>query len=184
MIGKFAETTIKVDAILSIVLVGIERLLENEFACPCRPDNSNFYKVLLGCTTSIIICLTIFILINQYKNATKDNEDNYGLLSKGAWQDLKDSFGSGSCQTKACYAFFGLLCVLSILLSALIPALTWIILWFFQGDYYVCGMSTWDGVWEDTQRNVPRKWCKPSGTNITLIDREYISGEWFLQSQV
>lgn len=233
MFPKFVDT-VKVDVILSVVLVGIETLMEKEFTCPCNENNIFFYDVLLSCSSLIIIWLTLFIHMHQYtKRKAKDDEEigrencrNERWPCKAHWDELKNtchdhcwkilkknctwfhgkmewfhkewSQKKWFCKEKkgkehdfSCHCFceicrallIFLVDLLGIGLSLLTPVLTWVILWYFHGDYYVCGMSPEEGTWEDTQKNVPKKWCKPPGDG-TFDDLKNKSATWFLESQV
>ncbi|KAG5267856.1 hypothetical protein AALO_G00226660 [Alosa alosa] len=117
MLSKVSAPIIKADAFLIVVIVVIERLLEKEFNCPCNQNNAFFCNVLVACSSLIFVSLTVLIQIPHYKKLQK------------------------CCDCSLFNCLFG------ICLSALISVFSWYITWYFDGHYYVCKMSTWDGVW-------------------------------------
>lgn len=155
---------INADAALSIALIILERLIENEFACPCNSNNVFVYDVLFSSSVIITICLCVLIQLCQRKRLMK-------------------FFDRIKIDNRFCKGF---VVIVYLLLPLLIPVLTWTIVWYFHGDYYVCGMTTWNGTWISTNLSFPRKWCYPSGNiaHETLNEMERNSANWFLQSQV
>lgn len=167
MFSEFVAPIVNVDVVFSIILVAIQRMINMQFVCPCHSKNSRFlYDAFLSCSSLIIICLTVLIQMNQLrKNKQKEG-----------WKEVCEAFSKYSCIAKFFHVF-------GICLSLLIPVLMWVIMWYFDGDLYVCVMSSWDGIWEQRSSFVPPYWCKPSG-NEAFGERERQSAEWFLQSQV
>lgn len=155
---------INADAALSIGIVVVERLVENEFACPCNSNNVFVYDVLFSCSVITIICLFVLFQICQ-------------------WKRLKTLYNRMTYYRRLFKCFF---LTLYLFPPMLIPVLTWSVVWYFHGDYYVCGMTSWNGTWSNTNLSFPRKWCYPSGNiaHETLNEMERNSANWFLQSQV
>lgn len=55
-------------------------------------------------------------------------------------------------------------------LSYLIPPLIWLIILFFDGQYFACAMSNWNGTFVIANEDAPRKWCKPDEAVPTQMD--------------
>lgn len=144
---------VKTDALLAITIVVIEKLLlEKEFTCPCRGNNGFICDGLIAGSSLIIVFVVIVIQIPHYKKLQE------------------------CCEC----SFFN--CLLGICLSATIAVLTWLTVWFFDGHYYVCRMTYWEGKWNDTSLQVSHKWCKPP--NDPGQQKESNSQNWFLHSKV
>ena len=86
-------------------------------------------------------------------------------------------------QLKEDKADFGC-CMFAVFLSGVLVVFLWLFVLFFNGHYYVCKMSDWNGTWTDNPAKVPRKWCKPSANDTNFNDLQRMSSEWYFQSQV
>ncbi|KAG7217561.1 hypothetical protein INR49_021375, partial [Caranx melampygus] len=73
------------------------------------------------------------------------------------------------------------MCVTDILTS-LTPAFVWMLLLFFDGHYYACGMTDWSGRYATIDENVVEKWCEPANSTSSL-DMLIRTQEWFVHSQ-
>lgn len=155
MLSEFASPILKADAFFALFLVGTEKLLEKEFTCPCSLSNRFFCYGLLVSSSFVIVFFTTLIQIRHYRKLQK------------------------RCP---CHFFD---CLLGICLSAIISLSTWLTVWYFDGHYYVCKRSTWEGVWTENSLRAPHKWCKPISNNTDSIKQlESISAKWSVESQV
>lgn len=68
--------------------------------------------------------------------------------------------------------------------TSLTPAFVWMLLLFFDGHYYACGMTDWSGRYSTIDENVIEKWCEPANDSSSSVDMLVRSQEWFVQSQV
>lgn len=154
VLSVLGETSIvKTDALLAMTIIVVEKLLlETEFTCPCQGNNGFKCDGLIAGSSLIIVFVVIAIQIPHYKKLQECCE---------------------------CTIFS---CAVGICLSAAIAVLTWLTVWFFDGHYYVCRMSSWEGKWNETSLKVSHKWCKPP------IDpgqeKELVSQDWFFHSKV
>ncbi|KAL6113385.1 uncharacterized protein ACO6RY_11681 [Pungitius sinensis] len=49
--------------------------------------------------------------------------------------------------------------------SCFVPAIVWLILLFFDGQYFACAMTTWKGRFVAVDKDDQMKWCKPNVTS-------------------
>ncbi|KAG7234330.1 hypothetical protein INR49_004928, partial [Caranx melampygus] len=69
------------------------------------------------------------------------------------------------------------------ILTSLTPAFVWMLLLFFDGHYYACGMTDWSGRYATIDENVVEKWCEPANSTSSL-DMLIRTQEWFVHSQL
>ncbi|XP_029615278.1 calcium homeostasis modulator protein 6 [Salmo trutta] len=65
-------------------------------------------------------------------------------------------------------------------LSSLIPPLVWLVILFFDGQYFACAKSNWNGTFVISKEDAPRKWCEPAETVVEMDDHR----KFLVQSQV
>lgn len=70
------------------------------------------------------------------------------------------------------------------IMALLLPLLTWTVTITYEGNYYACLKSDWEGDW--TTNLDSRKWCQPTATNQTTnsTNLKRQSMNWFHQSKV
>lgn len=153
--SDFTKEILSVDIIFCVLLVWLETWLQKVFICPC--DSSRFFSVsLCVCSSIIIIFIALFIQMHKYKEE----------LQKRNWQEWKTWQDNWTTLT-------------GVALPVLISVFTWLTLWFYRGNYFVCQETIWDGTW--TTAEEPYKWCQPSNYNSTF---KTISVELFKMSVV
>ncbi|TWW54930.1 hypothetical protein D4764_0241990, partial [Takifugu flavidus] len=68
--------------------------------------------------------------------------------------------------------------------SSFVPAIVWLILLFFDGQYFTCAMTDWKGRFVLIDKAAPKKWCEPiSEGNYTRQELMLRSLEWIGMSQ-
>ena len=121
----------------------------------CPCDASLFYyNTLVICSSTIIFCLIVHIKMDQYKKLTE------------------------------CCDCGNILRLSGVLISGVLTVFLWLFVLSYDGQYYVCKMTYWNGTWTDNPAKVPRKWCKPSANDTNFNDLQRMSSEWYFQSQV
>ncbi|TWW67481.1 uncharacterized protein LOC130521725 isoform X1 [Takifugu flavidus] len=69
--------------------------------------------------------------------------------------------------------------------STFVPAIVWLILLFFDGQYFACAKTDWEGRFVLVDKAAPQKWCEPiSEGNFTRQELMLRSQEWIVMSQV
>ncbi|XP_011619832.2 uncharacterized protein [Takifugu rubripes] len=69
--------------------------------------------------------------------------------------------------------------------SSFVPAFVWLILLFFDGQYFTCAMTDWKGRFVLIDKAARQKWCEPiSEGNFTTQELMLRSQEWIYESQV
>ncbi|XP_029701935.1 uncharacterized protein [Takifugu rubripes] len=69
--------------------------------------------------------------------------------------------------------------------STFVPAIVWLILLFFDGQYFACAKTDWEGRFVLVDKAAPQKWCEPiSEGNFTTQELMLRSQEWIVMSQV
>lgn len=125
---------------LSLLLLGLEELIEKEFfICPCRSDLNKLVTLLILIGPALFMFALMYLLLRPFRRRCC-------CASKCIEKNEKNK------NEKNCFNAF---------LSCLIPPVMWIILFLLDGDYVACGMTDWNGVYKfNNQLN--RCWCKPT----------------------
>ena len=152
--GSFVKPLVTADIALGKLLIVLEKMMDTEFICPCDSNSNYFTNVLVAFASTIIFWVTLYIKRHQFKNLKERCDCNCFLRLAG------------------------------VSLSLLLIVLLWLFVLFFNGHYYVCKMSDWNGTWTDNPANVPRKWCQPSADDKHFNDLKNKSVELFFHSQV
>ena len=167
-IVEVVKPIVQADIALSLFLIVVEKLMETEFICPCNSSNNFVTNVLFSCSSFIIFFAMLYIKFYQNRQLKEDNEkktdkDKEGFCSHWRW--------------------------LGVFLSGVLVVFLWLFVLFFDGHYYVCKMSSWNGTWISNSTDVPRKWCKPAkdrtdNSRKNFNNLQIMSVELFFQSQV
>lgn len=162
MFSAFMWPVLQVDVLLSVMVVGMEKLIEGDFICHCGDNNHSTVVGLLTCSSIIISSLTVLIQLPRYKKL------------------LTCPFRCTSTRLLGLLQF-----IAGVLLSLAISLLTWLTVWYYDGHYYVCQQSHWNGTWSVNSEGLPRRWCKPNQDNQTAYEEQrMLSVKWFIESQV
>jgi len=140
---------------LSLLLLGLEKLIELEFVCPC--GQSVFLTVFIFIGPSLFTFALMYILLRPFKHGCSrccaaDNDDTHENCPK---------------------AF----------VSCLIPPVMWAIILLLNGDYVACVMTDWKGVYV-FDKELNRSWCKPTEGMRNEMELRELTRKHILQSQV
>ncbi|CAG5957849.1 unnamed protein product [Menidia menidia] len=65
--------------------------------------------------------------------------------------------------------------------DSFVPSITWLIIVFLDGRYYVCARTNWSGRYKIIEGAEPQRWCKPHNMSEEYAD---LSQGWYAESQV
>ncbi|XP_029010732.1 uncharacterized protein LOC114857948 isoform X2 [Betta splendens] len=144
---EFKKSALVSNAVLGLILIGVEKAVEVQFACPCHPKQNEWfslaYLLLPGFFASVLM------LVIQGFDKFRQREEMVNLL-----------------------------------LFGLVPATMWLILVLLDGQYYVCGKTTWKGKFAIIDKADPQRWCEPDCTNSTSYnERLSKTRQWYFHSQ-
>lgn len=125
---KFDESDLVLNVALAAIFLGLEKLLELEFNCPCSP----WWNVLYSAGFFIIppsISFTLMLLIQNYR-------------CKCTGQCFCQVSGKNCGKMASSFSF----------------ALMWLVLVLYDGQYFACGFSNWEGSYASIEN---LKWCRP-----------------------
>lgn len=117
------------NAIIGFLMVGLEKLMEMDFACPCDPKMNLLFSSAYFVIPALFSSALMFYIQSSQCNTKR-------LLSVG---------------------------------TCITPAAVWIMLLFFDGQYFACAKTSWEGLTYHTDISASTTWCKPfiSHDNIT-----------------
>ncbi|XP_016418633.1 uncharacterized protein LOC107748373 [Sinocyclocheilus rhinocerous] len=117
------------NAIIGFLMVGLEKLVEMDFACPCKPAMNLLFSAAYFAVPALFSSALMFYI------------------------------QSPQCKTK---------CLLSTV-TCIIPAVVWIMLLLFDGQYFACAKTSWEGLTVHTDISASTTWCQPliNSNNIT-----------------
>lgn len=117
------------NAIIGFLMVGLEKLMEMDFACPCDPKMNLMFSAAYFVTPALFSSALMFYIQSPQRNTNR-------LLSIG---------------------------------TCIIPAAVWIMLLFFDGQYFACAKTSWEGLTVHTDISASTTWCQPftNPDNIT-----------------
>lgn len=143
---EFQKSPLVSNVAFGFILMGLERLVELEFECPCDPQYNRTFSSAFFVVPAIMAFL--FMLIIQGCRCRKQ------------------------CSKTGFFASF-------------IPAVVWLILMLFDGQYFTCAMTHWEGRFVPLAQGVPQKWCKPiPDGNVDFQEQMLYSQKQFVISQV
>lgn len=143
---EFQKSPLVSNVAFGFILMGLERLVELEFECPCDPQYNRTFSSAFFVVPAIMAFL--FMLIIQGCRCRKQ------------------------CSKTGFFASF-------------IPAVVWLILMLFDGQYFTCAMTHWEGRFVPLAQGVPQKWCKPiHDGNVDFQEQMLYSQKQFVISQV
>ncbi|XP_048009582.1 uncharacterized protein LOC125243792 isoform X2 [Megalobrama amblycephala] len=127
--NEVKESPFYSNAIIGFLMVGLEKLMEMDFACPCNPAMNRVFSAMY------------FVIPALFSSA------------------LMFYIQSPQCKTKCPVSF----------LTCIIPAAVWIMLLLFDGQYYACAKTSWEGLTVHTDISASTTWCQPliNPNNIT-----------------
>lgn len=161
----------------SFLLVLLEKLVDIDFACPCKENNAYFVAAyfLIPAFLTFVVMISrpsaefskIKELINGNCILSIENIDCCAICTQ-CMKCIKNWLKEVFERAKAG--------------NWIIPVIVWIILLLFDGRYVACGNSDWSGRFV-TADKVALKWCETD--NSTLYEeRLKKSQDWYYHSQV
>lgn len=147
MLLTFPKSILKVDVVVSLVLVAMEKLIEKDFNCPCNSKNDFFPDVIVGISGVVISCLTMIIQMRNFNQLREEEEKERKKLKKKE-KETKEEEETTRRNTeeemgkKTRFMFIAGF-------PSLISLFIWLTLWYSDGHYYVCRQSNWTGVWTE-----------------------------------
>ncbi|XP_026220591.1 uncharacterized protein LOC113165383 [Anabas testudineus] len=141
--NEFLESPLASNVVLGFILAGFEKLVELDFACPCRPlYNACFaaaYIVLPGVVASVVmLCI---------QGCRKTSDIKHRVL------------------------------------LGIVPFLMWLILAFFDGQYYACAKTYWSGRFVMVDKSDHQKWCEPDNSTLSQENMSHTQ-QWYFHSQL
>lgn len=123
------------NAIIGFLMVGLEKLVEMDFACPCKP------------VMNLVFSIAYFLVPALFSSA------------------LMFYIHSPQCKTQSLLST----------LTCIIPAGVWVMLLFFDGQYYACAKTSWVGLTVKTDISASTTWCQPliNSNNVTEKQMEF-----------
>lgn len=119
---------------LSCLLIGLEALIDKEFSCPCREHLNYYLSIVVFIAPAFFAFLLMFLLLRPFKYTCTPSAEKF--------------------DQKYCFTPF---------VQCLVPPVLWIFLVLYDGDYYSCGYSDWNGTYISDDE-LKMKWCKPSNS--------------------
>uniref|UniRef100_A0A3B3QFL0 Uncharacterized protein n=1 Tax=Paramormyrops kingsleyae TaxID=1676925 RepID=A0A3B3QFL0_9TELE len=130
---------------IGFVLLGLEKMTELEFQCPCNPYRNAWFSSAFFVIPALM-SIILMLIINKVRCAS-----------------CLDSAGGNRCalRWKKCGK----------LMSCVTPAVVWLTLVFFDGNYYTCAATSWEGDYVNVDSGAPLKWCKPLQVNEAEMEQ-------------
>lgn len=182
MLLTFPKSILKVDVVVCLVLVAMEKLIEKDFNCPCNSKNEFFSGVTVGMSGLVVFCLTMIIQIRNFNQLLgKEKKERKKLKKKEKETEEEEETTRRNTGEEMGKRMF------IAVFSSLISLFIWLTLWYSDGHYYVCRQSNWTGVWTEisSPKVMPYKWCVPGNDSQTQYEEQrMLSIMWFTDSQV
>ncbi len=134
---------------LSLLLIGLEALIDHHFTCPCVPLYNKLLTAFMVIGPALFCFFLIFLYLRPFRHGWFHCPEGVNVDTQQNW--------------------------LKALISCLIPPGMWIFLLLLDGEYFVCAQTDWEGVYIfDKELNMP--WCKPLNghTNLTECRHNFI----------
>ncbi|KAL7844830.1 hypothetical protein SRHO_G00233690 [Serrasalmus rhombeus] len=128
---------------LNLVLVALEKLVEQDFVCPCRPGYTEAFFSLY-----LLMPLLITANVSAYLWRTKH------------WSDSETPEEHNGCNSCRCCGRF---------LTCAVPSIFWLLLFFGDGRYLACLFTPPKEDHVDSIAPPPWEWCDQ---NRTLTDEQ------------
>ncbi|XP_059366303.1 calcium homeostasis modulator protein 4-like [Carassius carassius] len=122
------------NAIIGFLMLGLEKLVEMDFACPCKP------------VMNLVFSIAYFLVPALFSSSLM--------------------FYIHSPQCKAQYKLSTLTCI--------IPAVVWIMLLFFDGQYFACAKTSWAGLTVKTDISASTTWCQPLTDSNNVTEKQMV----------
>ncbi|XP_052003622.1 calcium homeostasis modulator protein 4-like [Xyrauchen texanus] len=133
------------NCIIGFVMLGLEQLVEIDFACPCNPK----LNLVFSAAYFVVPALFSFALLFYIQ--------------------------SSQCKYSSC---------LHCAAVCLTPALLWIMLLFFDGQYFACAKTSWEGLTVHTDISASTTWCKPLNKSDNITEKQMAFFSYRNNSQI
>ncbi|XP_029010643.1 uncharacterized protein LOC114857894 [Betta splendens] len=159
--SEFLNSPLASNVVLGLILTGLEKAVEVEFACPCDPKwNALFtaaYFILPGVAVSVLM-LVIKGIISCKCNICQEGDP------------------SCSYECKICKEWKNFI-------YGLVPIIIWLVLVFLDGQYFACANTNWSGRYIIVDKAEPQRWCEPAN-GTSYMERMSLTQRWYFHSQV
>ncbi|XP_056098724.1 calcium homeostasis modulator protein 5-like [Rhinichthys klamathensis goyatoka] len=140
---------------LSLLLLGLEKLIEIEFVCPC--GQSTLLTVFIFIGPSLFVFALMYLLLRPFKHGCSRC---YAGVNDDTQQNCPKAFA-----------------------SCLIPPVMWAIILLLNGEYVACVMTDWKGVYV-FDKELNRSWCKPTEGMRNEKELRELTRKYIQRSQV
>ncbi|XP_026096666.1 uncharacterized protein LOC113068219 [Carassius auratus] len=120
------------NAIIGFLMVGLEKLVEMDFACPCDPNWNRLFSAAYFVVPALFSSALMFYI------------------------------HSPQCKTQSLLST----------LTCIIPAGVWVMLLFFDGQYYACAKTSWEGLTVKTDISASTTWCQPLNKSNNITEKQ------------
>lgn len=126
---------------LSLLLIGLEALMDPHFSCPCRVLQNRLLTAFMFIGPALFTFFLMFLFVRPFIHGWFHCPDGENDDTQKNWPKS--------------------------LISCLVPPVMWIFLLFHDGDYFTCGMTDWDGCYVFNKK-MNMSWCHPypEGNNM------------------
>ncbi|XP_029702583.1 uncharacterized protein isoform X2 [Takifugu rubripes] len=151
----FSKSPLAPNVAFGFILMGLEKLVELEFECPCNPKWNGLFSSAFFIIPAIIAVILMLII-----QGCRCDESSRLITQCRCDEWFKKT------------------------VSSFMPAIVWLILLFFDGQYFTCAKTDWKGRFVLIDKAAPKKWCEPiSEGNFTTQELMLRSQEWIFKSQ-
>ncbi|KAM3609141.1 uncharacterized protein V6R79_010181 [Siganus canaliculatus] len=151
---QFEKSPLWPNIIFSFVLLGLEKLVEVEFVCPCDPKRNGHLVAAYFAVPAVVVFLLMMMIQGCKTDCCGRTEDSFSNCSLEKFKlTVKAIFCNCSWEK------FKL--TVKAICSFIIPSFVWLIVMFLDGRYLVCAKTDWPGRFVVVAEAVPQKWCKP-----------------------
>lgn len=149
--------------IFGITLAVLEKITEDGFVCPC--DES--YNIAICSLYAAVpaICCVIYTLCYMDLSPQTDRvtQDIPMINFTNDYTPPSLHMEDGATQK---------ICTCKKVKYSILTAAIWICLFFLDGRYMACALSTWEGVYTKNESLGILKWCKPTGNETSVLDSQ------------
>ncbi len=153
----FLTTTVVFSSFpLSLLLIGLEALIDHHFSCPCNSILNKLLTAFMFIGPALFSFFLMFLYLRPFRHGWFHCPEEENVDTPQNWPKA--------------------------LISCLIPPGMWIFLLLLDGEYFACARTDWQGVYIfDEEFN--RSWCKPLNNNTVYFPR-FISSINFSQVNI
>ncbi|KAK2816706.1 hypothetical protein Q7C36_022977 [Tachysurus vachellii] len=151
---NFFKTKLGCFGIFSLVLIVLEDILDDNFFCPCKHYGYNHAICAFYASVPALGCF-------------------FGAL---CFMDLSPETQDEVLDCKS-------ICKLQRVVPSFLCALTWLCLFFLDGRYLACAYSNWESVYAKSDTSWIMHWCKPTGNNTLVLEKQQRTLELMAISQ-